>query len=69
MILEHQAHFHGCVTQAICDEVHRDFVHMFNPDDATFRASVIREADALLLYLETAAPKEGQGSALDPLGP
>jgi len=54
MILEHQAHFHGCASPAVCQEVHRNFVDMFDPDDATFRASLIREADAFLSHLETA---------------
>jgi Protein of unknown function (DUF2817) len=54
MILEHQAHFHGCTTASVCEEVHRNFVDMFNPDDATFRTSLIRETDAFLSHLETA---------------
>jgi hypothetical protein len=61
MILEHQAHFHGCATPTVCEEVQRDFVDMFNPDDATFRASVIREADMFLSHLETVPP----GAAAD----
>ena len=65
MILEHQAHFHGCTTQAVCDEVHRDFVDMFNPDDATFRASLIREADVFLSHLETVPPDALTGAATD----
>jgi hypothetical protein len=65
MILEHQAHFHGCVSPAVCDEVHRDFVDMFNPDDATFRASLLREADAFLEHLETTPPDAFLGAAAD----
>lgn len=56
MVLENQAHFYGCVDDAVCAAVRANFLAMFNPDSDAFRAGVLREADALLTQLEAAPP-------------
>lgn len=54
MVLEHQAHFHGCSTQAACAAVRQAFADLFNPPDAAFRRAVIGQADAYLRRIEAA---------------
>ncbi len=61
MILENQAHFHGCASEAICDAVRRNFLALFNPADAQFQTSVIEQADAFLTGLETLQPGQLAG--------
>lgn len=48
IIIENQAWFNGCMDQQTCAQVRRDFVDLFNPRDAKWRAGVLRQADAFL---------------------
>jgi hypothetical protein len=45
MILENQAHFNGCVSASVCQQVADDFRALFNPSDNAWRVKVLREAD------------------------
>jgi hypothetical protein len=49
LILENQARLHGCVSASVCATVNAAFREQFNPHDPWWRASVLREADALLM--------------------
>jgi hypothetical protein len=51
MILENQAHFRGCISEAACSEVREDFRELFNPTDPGWRHGVLREADLVLSVL------------------
>lgn len=52
MVLEHQAHFQGCTTEAACAAIRRSFAELFNPPDDAFRRAVIGQADAYLTRIE-----------------
>ncbi|MEA1650439.1 M14 family metallopeptidase [Nitrospirillum sp. BR 11164] len=51
MILENQAHFHGCNSQAICTTVTDNFRDLFNPADPGWRGKVLSEADTVFRLL------------------
>jgi predicted deacylase len=56
MLLEHRAHFRGCDSATTCLEVKRNFVALFNPEDAAFRAAVHAQAAALIERLTDRRP-------------
>ena len=44
IILENQAHFHGCSEPPVCADVERNFRELFNPSDTAWRLQVMQEA-------------------------
>jgi hypothetical protein len=51
MILENQAHYHGCSSPAVCQLVTDNFRVLFNPSDAAWRVKILREADLVFQTL------------------
>ena len=56
MMLEHRAHFRGCRTGEVCQEVKRNFVDLFDPSDARFRRQVPIQAWAFIDALTRTTP-------------
>ena len=51
MILENQAHFNGCVTPGVNQQVAKDFQELFNPSDLGWRGKILRGADLVFRTL------------------
>lgn len=48
LILENQAHLHGCTRRDVCEAVARDFWELFNPSSPDWRLGVMRKAERVL---------------------
>lgn len=48
LILENQAHFHGCTRAEVCEAVARDLQDLFNPSSPEWRLGVLRKAERVL---------------------
>lgn len=48
LILENQAHFHGCTRREVCEAVARGFRELFNPSSPEWRLGVVRKAERVL---------------------
>ena len=57
MILENQAHFHGCAEPVTCVQIRRNFADLFNPPDPAFRAAVLDQSNRFLDSLTEKAPR------------
>lgn len=51
IVLENQAHFHGCASDSICTEVNRAFIELFNPNERGWRNAVLKRADRVFAAL------------------
>ena len=51
LILENQAHFHGCASPSVYAAVRRNFVELFNPSDRLWRRKVIEIAARIFTLL------------------
>jgi hypothetical protein len=51
LILENQAHFHGCTGPGVCDTAEENFRQLFNPSSVSWRLKVLDRADLVFFVL------------------